>query len=147
MTVIAWDGKTMAADKQTNDAGMRRRTTKIWRAQGGALLGAAGKTHLCGAMRDWWAAGADAAKCPAKDDGDVTLLVVMRRGNGQPTILVFDGGPHASVFEDPFVAIGCGRDFATTAMHLGKSAREAVEITCIFEAHCGNGVDVLELEP
>ena len=45
--------------------------------------------------------------------------------------------------EDQFAAWGSGRDFALTAMHLGKSAREAVEIACLFENGCGNGVDVL----
>jgi hypothetical protein len=30
-------------------------------------------------------------------------------------------------------------------MFLGKSASDAVEIACLFEHNCGNGVDTLEL--
>ena len=37
------------------------------------------------------------------------------------------------------------RDFALAAMHLGKSAREAVEVACALDVFCGNGIDTLEL--
>ena len=42
-------------------------------------------------------------------------------------------------------AIGSGRDFAVMAMHLGKTAAEAVLLTAQFCHDCGNGVDTVEL--
>jgi hypothetical protein len=49
------------------------------------------------------------------------------------------------MFEGPFAACGSGRDMALMAMHLGKSAFEAVRLTCELSVDCGNGIDVLEL--
>jgi ATP-dependent protease HslVU (ClpYQ) peptidase subunit len=48
-------------------------------------------------------------------------------------------------YEDKKTATGSGRDYALAAMHCGKTAREAVEIACLFETGCGNGVDELEV--
>jgi hypothetical protein len=43
MTVIVWDGKTLAADKQATQADLKRKVTKIHRLRG----------HLVGVSGDW----------------------------------------------------------------------------------------------
>lgn len=46
---------------------------------------------------------------------------------------------------EKFVADGSGRDFALSAMHLGKSAREAVAFAARFDVYTGGGVDAFDL--
>ncbi len=43
------------------------------------------------------------------------------------------------------LAIGTGKDFARMAMHLGKTAKEAVELTSNFDSNTNNKVDVFDL--
>lgn len=140
MTCIAWDGTTLAADKQSTFAGLPRTTTKIHRAKDGSLMGATGTTAVCVALRNWYDAGAIAADFPDKDK-DSSLLVVKPDG----TTLLFGSNATPIHIEDAFYAMGSGRDFATAAMHLGKTAREAVEVACKFDVYCGRGVDELDL--
>ena len=93
-------------------------------------------------MRAWWLAGAVAADFPKGNEADdATLIVITRYGAHQYTT-----GPNPVVLEQPFSAWGGGRDFAQAAMMCGKTAREAVELTCLCSVHCGNGIDTLELD-
>lgn len=138
MTVIAWDGKWLAADKQSTDVGLRRTTTKIRIAQNGNLMGASGDSGVCEALRLWYDAGAKPADFPDKDKSS-RLLVIDK--TGQPWF--YDANPTPIRFEGQRFAMGSGRDYAETAMYLGKNAREAVEIASLFDINCGQGVDVL----
>lgn len=142
MTVIAWKDGVLAADKRSTDGSLARTTTKIDRAPNGALMGGTGNSSVCRELRDWWIAGADVAKWPTKGT-DATLLVIELGGRA----LLYWDGPVPVELEDGFIAIGSGSDFATAAMHLGKSAREAVEVACLFCTSCGNGIDELALQP
>lgn len=47
--------------------------------------------------------------------------------------------------EDPFVAVGSGRDYAMAVMALGHDATRAVEIAARFDPGTGNGVDGMRL--
>jgi len=141
MTVIAWDGKTLAADKRAVASGLISTTTKIRRI-GDLLVGIAGNLSAGMEMLEWIENGREREKYPAvqqNDDRSCGCLVI---DGGR--ILKYESGPIPLVFEQPFFAMGSGRDFAVAAMHCGKSAREAVEIASLYENGCGNGVDVLE---
>ena len=50
------------------------------------------------------------------------------------------------VYEDKFIAFGAGRDYALTAMFLGKSAIEAVQVAIQLDTSCGMGIDTLYSE-
>lgn len=142
MTCIAWDGRTLAADKRTSFGGLHATTSKVHRV-GDALVAGCGTTALIAEMLWWLRDGADPAKFPAqqRDSKESVSLLVVR--SGQP-LLQYETTPWPLVIENMQWAIGSGRDFAMMAMHLGKSAAEAVELTAHFCHDCGNGVDVLE---
>lgn len=140
MTVIAWDGKTLAADKCSIDVGTRRTTTKIFRAPDGSLFGAAGTSHMAEQLKVWYLAGAGPETFPDKD-AKCNMLVVKPDG----TTWVYDGGPYPDRYEDPVIAIGSGRGFAIGAMVSGASAEQAVEIASYWDDACGRGIDKLEL--
>lgn len=143
MTCIAWDGHTLAADKRALRSGLPTTVTKVARV-GDMLIGFAG--DLAGAMEmvAWIAAGAKPEALPAnqRTDSFVDVLCVMPDGK----VLLYERGPIPYQAEQRFVATGSGRDFAMAAMHLGKTAAEAVEVACLFDMYSGNGIDTLTFE-
>lgn len=144
MTVIAWDGRTLAADKRGSNYGLRFQCTKLFRAGDDALLGVHGSLCEGVALVDWYRAGADPKTHPKPADKEDTtyLLVIHRDGrigrvesNGQEVFV-----------EEKFWAEGVGRDFALAAMHLGLDARSAVEFAARFLTGCGDGCDTLTFD-
>lgn len=140
MTIVAYKDGVLAADKQCCDAGMARTVTKIRRLKDGRLAGASGNSSMCRRMLDWIDDGADISKHPDTKD-QCNVLVVNLDGS----LDLYDEGAAAIKLEDPFAAIGCGRDYALGAMACGASAVKAVDIACRFDIHCGQGVDMLRL--
>lgn len=142
MTILAFDGTTLAADKRAVNNGLRRTVTKIFRVDD-KLVGFAGDLANGLELVEWVRAGCIISNYPKsqedKDSWD-TLVVIDADG-----LRVYETRPYAIKFEDPFWACGSGRDYALAAMYLGKNAAEAVEIAGHFEISCGNGVDTLTL--
>jgi hypothetical protein len=143
MTVIAWDGKTLAADKQSTSNGMRRTTTKIFRVRDG-LIALTGDGGHGSALREWFMGDRDLANWPKPTSDDCGHIIHFSRGG----VLVYNGAGVGTgePVEDPFIAFGAGRDYAMAAMHLGCDAHRAVEVACVFDTGCGMGIDTLELD-
>lgn len=143
MTCVAWDGKCIAADKRATCAGVQNTTTKIRRIATGEVLAWTGNEEACHLVARWYEDGADPTKWPdsQKDKEDLSRLIVASRD----CVKVFERQPIGVRVEDKFAAWGSGRDFALAAMHLGKTAKEGVELASHFDVCCGNGVDVLTL--
>lgn len=143
MTVIAWDGVTLAADKRADYGGMICTVTKIHRV-GNLLVGGAGDLPFVLAMIEWVRNGRRVDEFPSdqrgKDDWQPLLVI---EPDGAP--LLYERTPYPVRYEQQCIAIGSGREFARAAMHLGKSAREAVQCACDLSSGCGNGIDTLEL--
>lgn len=144
MTVIAWDGKTLAADKRAVLAGFKGGTvTKIHRWDGG-LCAFSGDFALGVAMLEWLRAGAKPSEFPQRQRTDdwVSFMVVHEDGR----VVRYEKDPVALPFENVPQAMGSGRDYALAAMHLGFDARRAVEVACALDNGCGNGIDTMTLE-
>jgi 20S proteasome alpha/beta subunit len=142
MSVIAWDGSVLAADKRVTNGGIAHICTKIEK-HNNQLYGITGMWDDGVELREWHKAGANPEKFPAKArDDKATLIVINDKG-----INVYNCGPYPMIYEDKQAAWGSGRDFAEAAMHLGKSAVTAVEVACHFQTDCGAGVDALQLDP
>lgn len=152
MTVIAWDGKLLAADKRaTNTDGLVRTVTKItevhWQDEDSGtdikyITGIAGDPDVCMELLSWFQDGADPSEFPVTaDKGDGTLVAISHEFGVQQ----WSKGPEPIYFEDDFLAWGAGRDFAIAAMAMGMSAVEAVDLASKHNAFCGNGIDVLPM--
>jgi len=140
MSVIAWDGKTLAADKLGCMGSLKITITKIF-CLATCLVGYVGEIDAGEELVDWFSNGAVPGDFPAGQrniDKSNWLLVIAP----DKSIKKYERTPFPITIEDPFFAMGSGRDYAMAAMYLGKTAREAVEIACIFDNGCGNGVDV-----
>lgn len=142
MTIIAWDGKTLAADKAATNCGYLRTVTKIYRVPSG-LVGFAGDGSRAFALLQWFRDGCDPAKYPAfqASDDAVGCLHIGLDGRASG----YSHTPFPEFHEDRFDAIGSGRDYALAAMYLGHSAERAVEVAVALDNGCGNGIDTLEL--
>ena len=143
MTVIAWDGNVLAADKRTVcGGGITRTCTKIiaWKD---CLIGMTGDWDVAAEMREWYIAGADPEKFPKEARENKATLIVIKRGE----ILQFNAGPFPMPIENFRTAWGSGRDFAIAALHLDHDARSAVSVACEFQSDCGNGITCLQLPP
>lgn len=145
MTVVAWDGTTLAADKRGVVGCMPVTTTKIFNLGERGLLGYSGEQSFGEAMLYWYKQGASEDTFPAhqRDSADCASVIVVRKGR----VIKYDRTPYPIEIHERQVAIGSGRDFALAAMYCGKSAVEAVEIACKFDVYCGNGVDALSAKP
>jgi hypothetical protein len=142
--VIAWDGKTLAADKRACNGTLYRTVTKIFRI-GGNLVAYAGDPAFGEEMLAWIARGERPEDFPTgqRDKEDWTGILVIRPDG---TIQKYERTPYPITFEDRHHAIGCGRDFALAAMYLGKTASEAVAVAIALDSACGNGIDTLDLQ-
>lgn len=141
MTVIAWDGKTLAADRRACLGNMHRSIHKLHRV-GEALAASAGDSDAAQELIAWLSAGADPEKFPPSQrdkDNWASLLLVWPDGS----LWRYERTPYPAKFPPQQFAIGSGRDFALAAMWCGKSAAEAVDVACRFDSSCGNGVDTL----
>ena len=144
MTVIAWDGTTLAADRRACMGSLVATTTKIFRVRG-CLVGYSGDACFGEEVLAWFRAGEDPATFPAcqRDKDDYAVLLVIRP-NGK--VQRYERTPHPVSFDSRCHATGSGRDFAMAAMHLGLSAAEAVEVASKLACDCGDGFDTLRLD-
>lgn len=144
MTCIAWDGKTLAADRRCCYGTTIAETTKIHRV-GDVLVGGSGDLSFVLAVIEWVRNGRKPDAYPDsqkhKDDWQPVLVI---EADGTPSL--YERTPYPIRYENKHVSIGSGREYARAAMHLGKTAKEAVEVACALDSSCGNGVDTLTLE-
>lgn len=142
MTVIAWDGKTIAADRQVTTNDMRSSTTKLRRLPSGEVIASTGDVCLGRTLMDWYEGGADPAAYPKFQNEEWARLIVV----GANGLRYFERYPAAVLCEDQYIAFGSGRDFAMGAMAMGADARRAVEVASQFSTGCGLGCDTMQYE-
>lgn len=145
MTVIAWDGKTLAADKLCCNGSTRNTTTKIFR-HGDDLLAVTGDLSGGMEMLYWYRDGAESSKFPPANrdpqkSGYCSLIVI----KSDKTVWKYEVSPYPFLLEGSFNAFGCADEAALVAMACGKSAAQAIELVSRFNTGCGNGIDVLEM--
>ncbi len=145
MTVIAWDGKTLAADKAASCAGFKNTVTKIHRVPGG-LVALAGDGDSALDLLAWFRGGRMASDYPACQKGHADERASAIFIDQDRRIWTYDKSANAQHNEQPFIALGSGRDYALSVMFLGLGARLGVEVACALDAYCGNGIDTLELD-
>lgn len=148
MSVIAWDGKTIAADKRATNDGLIATTTKLFNLDDfdnphgyKGYVGFVGSASQGMALIHWLLKGAKPSKYPAFQATDNwTRLIYVDTASTRPVVRMYESTPHPMTTEDKYMAWGSGRDYALTAMYLGKTAEQAVEVAVQLNADCGNGV-------
>lgn len=142
MTVIAWDGYSIAVDRQATYTDCRVPVQKWRRLESGSVLLWSGGAGEGGLLADLYARGELESKWPEfQKTDDWTRLVVA----SSEKIVLYEKVPFAQVVYGPFEAWGSGFKYAMGAMWCGADAKRAVECASEFDTHCGLGVDVFEL--
>lgn len=147
MTTVAWDGKTLAADKMTTTNGrphlaMHGKLHRINYHGQDALAAGSGVVAFSHAVIEWLNAGAPPdhrPEMPGPDDS-FSVLVVTEAG----LFTYIDSLTPVALGQLQW-ALGSGGEYALGAMAAGASAKRAVEIACTLDVSSGMGVDTLTL--
>jgi hypothetical protein len=142
MTVIAYREGVLASDRQAERNGLIGGVSKIMRVHDGFMAGA-GNSCQIRELIHWYESGADPKDFPESQRGDEFSPVLLLTRDG---LSVFEKTPYPVPVEEAFYAIGCGMKYATTAMHLGMGARDAVRVACELDSGCGRGIDSVCVE-
>ena len=143
MSVIAWDGKTLASDKKSIRGDVLQKVTKIVQLPDGTVLAWCGQHEQGLRLRQWYADGAIAENRPVFADKDEWTRMIVAKPDG--SVCMYEQEPVAQYVEEPFQAWGSGAEYALGAMAMGANARQAVEIAGRFSATCGLGVDAFDV--
>lgn len=143
MTIIAYDGKTVATDRQATDNGLRQYAKKLFKMDDGTVIAISGDMSLSIALKDWYVAGKPEDKCPCSREKDKFGYIIVFKPDG--TVEEYENCDTPIEVIDPFMAWGSGRNYAIAAMGLGKTAEEAVLEASRYDVFCGMGVDVVDL--
>lgn len=145
MTVIAWDGRVLAADRQSQCGDCKVPVTKIYRMHR-CLVGISGNLSMGMEMFEWLKADADPDKFRQDwrdPDKGASLLMITHDGLAWK----YESSPYPFQHHGSTAAAGSGMEVALATMHCGKSAVEAVKLASMYLASCGLGYDSLELDP
>lgn len=152
MSVVAWDGKTMAADRQATFQGCRREVTKLWKVaptddpENKVLVGSVGDHEVSLLLLHWVRNGRPLNGWPEcqKHDNFTEMLVLSRDGSAQIQLQLhlYQAHPIGQRLDprQPF-AIGSAAEIALGAMHAGATAIQAVGIARELSIYCGFGTD------
>lgn len=143
MTIIAFDGKMLAADKQLTEGNTKQTVTKIWRTEIG-LMAICGDYLKALEIKSWILQVMPVELYPLYDEEHEGTEVLVVNNN---KIEVYGKSPYPKTIEDERFAMGSGKSFALAAMHLNCNAQQAVQTACDFDIYCGMGVDTLFLDP
>jgi len=138
MTVIAWDGETLAADRQSLRGDTIMTTRKLWPLKNGGVMAVCGQLAHGMALKKWVENGMHKKEFPKKKDDNWASLIVALQGE---PVVYFENTPDPIEICDLFAAWGVGREAALGAMAMKSDAIEAVEIASRFVVGCGNGCD------
>ena len=144
ITTIAFDGKILAADKQTTWSGRPAPTVKIHKLQkssGWQAIGHAGNSYHALLIKRWFNGELEKEPTLPTDSNAIVLLVDL---NGRPYMSDRDLVPIPTNMV-PW-AIGSGGDFAIGAMMAGVPAGEAILIATECDTNTGMGVDEIEIK-
>jgi len=137
MTVIVFDGETLAADRRACRGDLHRTVTKIF-PFGEELAAITGDTALGLELLAWYRGGAKPQDFPKLDETDDAELIVVAADG---TLLLYERKPIPIVFHERKAAFGCGAKYALGAMAMGADAVQAALIACQYSVSCGNGID------
>ena len=140
MTIIVWDGSTLATDRAATDGVAKWRTEKAWywgEGEDRLILSGAGPLHSILAMREWFKDGQEPSMFPVIQTTHPCHFVVVSPYTG---LYRFEITPSPIDHGRGQCAFGEGREFAYGALAMGATAQQAVEIANSHSPHCGLGV-------
>jgi hypothetical protein len=152
MTTVAYRSGILAADSRSTthtDAGGARvfLSEKLFRksilvngVQQEVILATAGETFSGLVFVDWLGSGKEAPENLIHGDAEFTVLVLQNDG-----LWEFDKWCRGEKVLNEFYAVGSGAKAAMGAMHMGASAKRAVEVACLIDPYTAPPVVTMTL--
>lgn len=146
MTVLVWDGISLATDRQANDGSAKWESDKAWYVSDKntgkvCIVSGVGLLDDIIKLREWYREGALPKAFPELTKKS-SQLIVIHRDTG---LWLYDGVPHPVHYGHNLHAFGHGKDFAYGALAMGATAKEAVDACNVYSLHCGKGVGIYNL--
>ena len=141
MTIIVYDGKTLAIDNAAVKDGIKTPIIKSWTTMAGEVLTGIGNAAQIALMRDWYTAGASPDAFPASQrDGNPWCDFIVCNSQG---LKRYEKTPAAIDHAHFPCAFGMGKDVALGAMAAGATAERAAQIVEHFVPDCGHGINTI----
>lgn len=139
MTIATYKAGILAADSWSTSSGtvVATTTNKAVRSKKGIVGACTGWASFCESFRQWVLSE---CKGKLKFPEDASGMIVRP---GSDKIEVWDQ-QGVAYFNEPYYAIGCGRDYALGAMAVGACATQAVEAAIKHDTHCGGAVNYVK---
>lgn len=141
MTTIAWDGTTLAADRQSTWGGTPIPTRKVFKLQAPdgsfILYGGSGNSIQLGSFHRWLTG--EAGVMPSIADAQFMMIDQRHR-----VWIAHNSMDWHHIYVKRW-AMGSGADYALGAMGHGATAREAIRIAARLDTGTGLGIDCVTL--
>jgi hypothetical protein len=138
ITTAAYDGTTLAVDRQVTTGHQKGQRPKLVYNNEWAYA-MVGRTE---ASVRFWDALIEGKSCGDLGDGCHGILV--NRKTKQAYTIEGNYGVLLAIGEGETAASGTGSDYALMAMHLGKTAKQAVELAMKYDIYTGFGVNTVK---
>ena len=144
MSVVVWDGKTLAADRQGTSGELKMPMSKIKKLPSGEIVAWVGDQLSGLKLIHWYESGANADDFPLDISNEERHAVLVVAGFHGAVFYAVDAYPLPC--EGPYMAWGSGDGYALGALAMGADAVRAVEIASQLSILCGFGVDAFTVE-
>ena len=142
MTVIAWDGKTLATDRMANDGSQKWESSKAWYGMSEdkevAIITGVGLEHYIRELSEWYQQGMPEPSVMPQPSHS-KLIVVKKYGLYELSYKML------LPYDAPYCAFGDGKEIALGALAMGATAGQAVNICNEHSLQCGKGVELFTL--
>jgi ATP-dependent protease HslVU (ClpYQ) peptidase subunit len=147
MSTVAWDGKTLAADRQRTMGGtpIAFEKTFTMHMRGGEYhFAMTGSVQNANKFKEWVIRGMNPNLKPALTD-EFSAIMVNQSADKSVSAVLYEADLIATPLERGNWAMGSGADFALGAMAMGADAVKAVEIAIELDVHSGIGITAVEV--
>ena len=142
MTVIAWDGKTLATDRMANDGSQKWESSKAWygtnKDKEVVIITGVGLAHYIRHLSEWYQQGMPEPSV-IPQPSHAKLIVVKKEGLYELSYKML------LPYDAPYCAFGDGKEIALGALAMGATAGQAVNICNEHSLQCGKGVELFTL--
>lgn len=153
MSVIAYDGKTIAADRMATYNEFQLQAEKLFKVAPHIILGFVGEHGQGQKLISWFKNGAKPEDFPTPEEHATATLIVLTKHtkgatdpNGKPICMFYPGANNIPLeIKNTPMAWGSGAGIALGAMLAGKTATRAVELANTMADGCGMGVTTMKL--
>lgn len=140
MTVIAWDGRYLVTDMRASIGDVGYPVHKIRKLPNVVFAYSGYSDDFEGMINHYW----DRTLPNPSNKDQFSRLVIVKQVDGVPELTYMEIGSTEIKPVSKYFASGTGMDFALTAMHLGKTAIDAVHITNKLSSSCGLGISIYD---